>query len=626
MEQTDKKNDRDRNQVDLDTILVQEVGQFGPYQLRTILLAAIIVIFMAWHAEYVFTAARTPTRCFIEECDSHEPVFEPGWLSVAIPPDGDGFDNCARYGNRTVLPEDFVPDDTCPADLFDTTVVQPCDRYVHGDTYSAVVDVSIADGNTICCTRSAGKRACEPRKYRWSAPLMISQPQRSHGCIIGLLGWNRISDRKGCGLMEEEELGLECDEWRRTLIGTVRTLGTIPVLPLTGYVSDRWGRRTALVLNGFNTAWLGLLRYWANTYAGFLVSQFVEAALGAGGFSSAYILATELVGPKYRVAAGATMSSFFALGQVLLGWIARAVPAWRTLTLVLYAPQLITLAYFWIIGESIRWLLSKGRYDHAADMLRTAATANGKRLSDEAAAKLRAAGERERFEAEKRKAELARAPWLPVLVLRSRPVLLRCAVSPFWWISMTFIYYGLSINSVDIAGDSYYNFMAVSAIEVPGYWTAVLLLDRIGRRPVLMVALWVCAACQFGYIFLPDSIFMGVSLTLLDWQVLHFDRGDVGVRVHGRVVSDHVPTQPIRLLLDDRSAGVHHGATDSCAQTIWSGLPFALFGACAFLSGCLILLTPETRGARLPDTMHEAEMLGKNTSSNSSQGENGIRS
>lgn len=50
-------------EVDLDTILVEEIGQFGKYQLKTFLLSVILVLFIAWGAvEYVFTTARISTR------------------------------------------------------------------------------------------------------------------------------------------------------------------------------------------------------------------------------------------------------------------------------------------------------------------------------------------------------------------------------------------------------------------------------------------------------------------------------------------------------------------------------------------------------------------------------------
>lgn len=83
---------------------------------------------------------------------------------------------------------------------------------------------------------------------------------------------------------------LACDEWRRSLIGFVRTFGTLTALPITGYISDRWGRRIALTINAFNTGWIGVTRYWADTYMGFMISEFVEATFGAGVFSCIYIL------------------------------------------------------------------------------------------------------------------------------------------------------------------------------------------------------------------------------------------------------------------------------------------------------------------------------------------------
>lgn len=83
---------------------------------------------------------------------------------------------------------------------------------------------------------------------------------------------------------------LACEEWRRSVIGFSRTLGTFLSLPLTGLVSDRWGRRTALALNAFNSAWLGLARRLAASYPAFLTLEVVEAVFGSGVFSCAYIL------------------------------------------------------------------------------------------------------------------------------------------------------------------------------------------------------------------------------------------------------------------------------------------------------------------------------------------------
>lgn len=208
---------------------------------------------------------------------------------------------------------------------------------------------------------------------------------------------------------------------------------------------------------------------------------------------------TELVGPKYRVVAGATISTMFALGQVFLGLIAWGVPAWRPLTQVLYAPQLLVVTYFWILSESVRWLMSKGRYEESEAILKKVAKRNNKVLSEKSLEALKATAE-----AEKTK-EVVKEVWLPIQVLKSRVILSRCIVSPIWWVTNTLIYYGMSINSVNMSGNRYLNYVAVAAVEIPGYWTAILLLDRLGRKPVLIVAYWICAACQFAFAFMPEG-------------------------------------------------------------------------------------------------------------------------
>lgn len=210
----------------------------------------------------------------------------------------------------------------------------------------------------------------------------------------------------------------------------------------------------------------------------------------------------ELVGPKYRVIAGATLSSTYSVSQIFLGLIAWAVPYWRKLTLTLYLPQLITISYFWVITESVRWYMSKGRYEESEKVLKTIARVNGRQISDKSLAALR-----ETAEAERKKSEIegVNEPSLVVQVFRNKTILLRCCVSPIWWITNTFIYYGMSINAVNLSGHRYINYIAVAAAQLPGYWAAMFLLDRVGRRPVLIASFWICAACQAAYIFMPNG-------------------------------------------------------------------------------------------------------------------------
>ncbi|KAL4709586.1 hypothetical protein ACJJTC_007317 [Scirpophaga incertulas] len=533
--------------IDLDTILVNEVGQFGLFQLKTLLLAMIVVIFAAWAAsEYVFTTARIRNRCLIPECETAEDaVFAADWVLDVFPSTGNNtYDGCKRFANVSSLePSENV----CPAIWFDNMTKQDCEQRLYEDQYSVVYD-----------------------------------------------------------------LDLGCEEWRRSLIGSVRTFGTLTVLPLTGFVSDRWGRRTALALNAFNTAWIGVLRYFANTYVGFMISEFAEATFGSGGFSAVYILLMEVVGPKHRVLAGVCVNSFFSVGQMTTGLIAWAVPYWRELTLVLYMPQLLTILYFWLMTESVRWYMSKGRYDESETVLRTIAKVNGKKLSDKSLEALRLAAEEEMRDKAIIEEQTKNEPLLIVQVFRHKKILLRCMVSPVWWITTTLIYYGLSINAVNlVGGNRYLNYVAVTAAQIPGYWTAFLLLGLVGRKTVLIGAYWICGTCQLAYIFLPEGHHkLSLALYLIGTYSISVVMTSVYV-----YTAELYPTKYRHSLfafssMMGRIGSIIAPLTPALGTVVWVHLPYVLFAFMSILSGCLVFVTPETLGTKFPDTMEEASELG----------------
>lgn len=98
---------------------------------------------------------------------------------------------------------------------------------------------------------------------------------------------NMKSYHLGYKIMFQFNLG--CQEWYRALAGTLQSLGTLLVLPITGYVSDRWGRRVALCISIFNLALIGLIRAFSVNYPMYLSLQLLQTTLGAGTFSSAYV-------------------------------------------------------------------------------------------------------------------------------------------------------------------------------------------------------------------------------------------------------------------------------------------------------------------------------------------------
>ena len=49
---------------------------------------------------------------------------------------------------------------------------------------------------------------------------------------------------------------------------------------------------------------------------------------------------------------------------------------WKLLQLVLTAPSIVFLTYWWIVPESVRWLIRKGKYDQAKSQIEKIAKEN----------------------------------------------------------------------------------------------------------------------------------------------------------------------------------------------------------------------------------------------------------
>lgn len=199
------------------------------------------------------------------------------------------------------------------------------------------------------------------------------------------------------------------------------------------------------------------------------------------------------------------------MGQVVLALIAWAFPYWRTLTRILYAPSLLFILYIFVLEESVRWLLSVGNKKEAARIIFKAAKINKKKLSPESIKKLtedetestpQTLTEKQQYEEQ---SENERRRSLVKRILKSKVMVSRVLICSFWWITVTFIYYGLSINSVTLAGNLYVNYILMSLVEIPGYCLSVITLDRFGRKASIMTAYFICGIALIILPFLPPS-------------------------------------------------------------------------------------------------------------------------
>ena len=89
------------------------------------------------------------------------------------------------------------------------------------------------------------------------------------------------------------------------MVGTVHSVGHLLNLLITGYFSDKYGRRSVLIFSALGAATFGIIRTFAWDYLSFTILEFIDAFLGAGVYTAGFILALEIVKPEHREISGA---------------------------------------------------------------------------------------------------------------------------------------------------------------------------------------------------------------------------------------------------------------------------------------------------------------------------------
>ncbi|GLC42494.1 hypothetical protein PLESTB_001104300 [Pleodorina starrii] len=209
------------------------------------------------------------------------------------------------------------------------------------------------------------------------------------------------------------EYNLVCGQaWKVSLLDTLFFAGFMAGNGIFGRIADRHGRRSTLVACAAATAAVTALSasplvpqgpgaaraaaaaasdggaaaagggddggddgggyYWLH-----LILRCLSGTLCAGQALGGYVLATEMVAPAWRGAAGMLTQSFFILGEFLLAGLSLAFPPWRDLTLAVAASCAVVLLLAPLVPESARWLLLQGRPEKAHSALLWVARLNG---------------------------------------------------------------------------------------------------------------------------------------------------------------------------------------------------------------------------------------------------------
>lgn len=218
---------------------------------------------------------------------------------------------------------------------------------------------------------------------------------------------------------------------------------------------------------------------------------------------AAFVLSLEWVSSKYRVLSTTVVTIFYPIGEVILGLLAMYITSMRVLLLLIYVPALLVTFYYWLVPESIRWLVVTGQRERALNQLERTATANKRELSD--VSKLVVSEKCANINNDPDSAKNIEKTIPLVNVFKSRILLLRLVYCSLCWIVVVHTFYGMSVSSTKIAADDnkYLSFIVVVFAEIPATIAVYYLSDRWGRRPTLCTGLIITGSVTIASAYVP---------------------------------------------------------------------------------------------------------------------------
>ncbi|KAG7297254.1 hypothetical protein JYU34_019196 [Plutella xylostella] len=399
------------------------------------------------------------------------------------------------------------------------------------------------------------------------------------------------------------EFQLACQEWKRTLVGTVHSFGNMIGLLLVGPISDSIGRKKALIITGILGGVLGVVRSYATNYWLYDVLQLLETALG-DVCSPAFMLAIEIVPARDRAKFFVVTNLGYQFGSYILVLLAWFYPNFRSFLRVVYAPLLLFVLYGYLIDESPRWLLAKGRKKEALAILENAAKTNKIVLDQSLLENLTC-------ETEEKSEEIGY-----LILLRrtcsSKILLQRFLICVVWWFTSTFVSYGLTVNSVLWGGNKYLNYAFITTVEVPAVFMMGYVMKRFKRKKPLMISF------SFAAVFFLIQPLLPSDMTWL--SIVFFLLGKFMASIFFNITyvftSELFPTHT-RNSMHALCSSIGRIGSILAPQTplllaYWAGLPAVLFGSASALAAIVTIFVPDTADDSLPDTVHEAEFVGMN--------------
>ena len=159
------------------------------------------------------------------------------------------------------------------------------------------------------------------------------------------------------------------------LVNAAQSIGSVLILPIVGWLSDRFGRKIVLLAGIFGVIIATIIQATSTTYAQFVVSRLIVGAAGMLVVQPAPMLIAELSYPTHRGRYTSAFWTMYYLGAILASWTTFGTQpmtsdwSWRIPTVLQAGFPLVQLTGYYFLPESPRWLIANDRKEEAHTIL-----------------------------------------------------------------------------------------------------------------------------------------------------------------------------------------------------------------------------------------------------------------
>ncbi|XP_046963293.1 organic cation transporter protein-like [Vanessa cardui] len=381
--------------------------------------------------------------------------------------------------------------------------------------------------------------------------------------------------------------------WLGSFTQSVLMLGFVLGASFFGWLSDRFGRRKAIISSSVLNIVSMIPTSFAPDYWTFTVLRFIVGFASGGSFIVCVPIIMEIIGKRYREVAGALCVLPDGIGEALLAPFAYFLPKWNTYLLGFSMSCIFILFLICFLPESPRWLISNGKVDQAIEEMTRAAKFNRLPTTDIREIVMRSVEAMKIKENEKTTENY-------LDFFRTKRLCILTVSTLFTWIVVGTCYYGIYQYMTLLGFDVFVTVAILGLIQVPLCPVEIAINKMFSRKISIYGTLLVTGFTMVILIFTPN----GHWATTL-FGVIGFSASSITFVVLYVYTAELYPTPLRSMAYGMTSAAAKMGAMVAPfianIRPVW--IPSSVFAVLSLTAVLTCFILPETKGRNLKDVV-----------------------